>query len=318
MDLCKFTEELWKMYLLDSVEKIEKELLEKIKEDVVIIGTGKHEYYDSLCQFEQALGMEAKEREMIHFEIQSLWCKEKKLGADVSLVYGCVYIKGKEKGAEVAVDMDTRFSVLYEKVKGQWKVAHIHQSLPYREQKEGEYYPKTLMEQVGKEKKRADEMEELAKTDHLTGLLNNRAFFEESNRILHENLEGWCLAIDLDDFKMVNDQYGHQAGDSILRTVGNILKECIGKKGITGRIGGDEFAVFYTVRAAEEDVRENTEKIMKRIRQEKEKTSFFPGISIGIAYGESTDGIEDVLRRADRTMYEIKRTGKNDYQIEKK
>ena len=99
-------------------------IFEKMSKDIVIIGTGKHEYYEDLKQFEESVFKEEEERSQIHFEIESFWCEEKKLNEETSLVHGSVRLKGTGIDENVLIDMDTRFTMIYcKKVRiGNWRI----------------------------------------------------------------------------------------------------------------------------------------------------------------------------------------------------
>lgn len=312
MDLCKYTEMLWKQYLLGTEQEIQDRIQRDLEKNIVIIGTGDHEFYEDLSRFEAAYEMEARERDTIRFTICSFWCREKRLGNSASLVYGCVALKGKDSVSNAVVDMNTRFSIVYEKTASGWKIAHIHQSVPYYEQRDGEYYPKTLVKQVQEAQQYAQKMEALARNDSLTGLLNHQFFFEESSRLLDKAGQAYCMVLDLDDFKRVNDSCGHQSGDEVLRAVGRLLKRVLGEKGIAGRIGGDEFAVFCTELKSVEEARRTAKKILEGIRELREENyGKFPGISIGVEKVRPDETVKEVFRRADMALYEVKSTGKN-------
>ena len=122
------------------------------------------------------MGDEVKERENIAFSFKDFWCEEKRLSEDVCLVYGKLYLWWESEDRKVRIDMDSRFSILYRRREDGWKIVHVHQSLPNPEQMEGEYYPKTLTEQVKEVTNLADQMRRLAQKDGLTGVINYRAF----------------------------------------------------------------------------------------------------------------------------------------------
>ncbi len=92
-----------------------------------------------------------------------------------------------------------------------------------------------------------DQVSELgtkAKTDLLTGLLNHQAFYDVINKVPVSQTTGYLMVIDLDDFKQINDTYGHLYGDNVLKEIGGIFKTIVGEEDWAGRIGGDEFALF--------------------------------------------------------------------------
>ena len=180
MDFCELTRQLWQSYLTGhSVQELEA-LAQVIDPECVVIGTGKHEFYTNIQQFAEALKKEKKQVERIQFHVIDQWYEELPLGEDARLVYGGIHIRDEEKGTEALIDMDTRFSVVYRKGPEGWRVVHIHQSLPYREQGPDEYYPKALTEKVREAQSLVDHMRKLVKQDPVTSLYNHRAFFEES------------------------------------------------------------------------------------------------------------------------------------------
>ena len=163
------------------------------------------------------------------------------------------------------------------------------------------------------------QLRDLATKDPLTGIWNSRAFYDMSNKLIQleqRNASPYCtLFIDLDHFKSINDQYGHDMGDTVLRAVSDCIVLNIRNSDIVGRIGGEEFAVFLPgtdsqgARQLAEKLRHGAESLMHA----------FPGnaqravtLSIGVAQGEITDhSISDIQKRADIAMYEAKKQGRN-------
>ena len=161
-------------------------------------------------------------------------------------------------------------------------------------------------------------LEQLAMTDYLTNLYNRRYFMqrsaEEFKRAKHNNQFVSLLMLDIDEFKKVNDTYGHQAGDMALQQVAAALKFSVRDSDILGRMGGEEFAVFLP------DTSLNEAFILsERIQQVLAKTSFeMPGAlltitaSIGVsAITVQMSGIDDLIRTADEALYHAKRSGRN-------
>lgn len=164
----------------------------------------------------------------------------------------------------------------------------------------------------------------LSRTDGLTGLFNRRAFFEEITRrfqrLKREGKPAALMYVDLDNFKLVNDVHGHQAGDEALLAVRELLLRHTRPIDLVARLGGDEFAVW--LEAAEEPiaVRRCTELLEAAL--ELERHSGLPdkplGFSLGVAVHDgsrSDETIEDLIARADRAMYEVKRSGKGAYRV---
>ncbi len=316
MDLCQYVKQLWELYMSCDNEEAASQLLDVMDETITIIGTGKHEFYESREEFVKAFGMETPERAEIEFHIQSIWAREVKLGDDASMVYGELHVTGRGRQAKIGVDMDTRYSMILCRKEGKWKVTHIHQSLPYREQQEGEYYPKTLLDQVEEANKRAEQMEKLARIDQMTGLLNHHFFYKESQRLLEQKKTGYCMTIDLDDFKQINDSYGHQEGDAVLQEVGRMIRQAAGPGSVAGRTGGDEFALFCTDLASDADACAVGEEILRQTdRRIRERKGVFPGVSIGISRIREGESLKEAFRRADIMLYQVKRQGKHGYRF---
>lgn len=165
-------------------------------------------------------------------------------------------------------------------------------------------------------RKRAKELRKLAYTDPLTGL-GNRALFNEALEAAHtapaeEDLT--VLLLDLDDFKEVNDIYGHQAGDAMLIEVARRLGECVRKCDTIARIGGDEFVVILRSATDADEVAQRVVDALG-IPVEIDGVALRPSISLGIAsrYADCcpNSGASDLFRRADIAMYGAKRAGKN-------
>lgn len=164
-----------------------------------------------------------------------------------------------------------------------------------------------------------------ARTNSLTGLLNRRAFMEELGRHIdrldRENLPGTLLFADLDYFKPVNDQLGHEVGDEVLISTASLLRSAVRPSDLVARLGGDEFALWMNgadhMTAAErgEWICAEVPKALRPIAGEAATTT--PTISIGIAtrVAGSDEPIDSLLRRADLAMYEVKRTGRGHWRV---
>lgn len=163
-----------------------------------------------------------------------------------------------------------------------------------------------------------EKLQELSDRDYLTGLYNRRKFEEfltyEIKRSLRHRHKFTILMIDLDNFKYINDTYGHASGDLVLKEVTNIFGSNLRNADILARLGGDEFAVILP-----ETPYENGFAVVEKLRSRLEATPIslmFDQItltaSFGIAeYPEQGENIESLLTGSDLAMYKAKRAGKN-------
>nr|WP_016926065.1 PleD family two-component system response regulator [Rickettsia conorii] len=159
----------------------------------------------------------------------------------------------------------------------------------------------------------------LAVKDGLTGLFNRRYFDIHLKQIIEktnkESIKLYLLMCDIDNFKHINDTYGHQAGDKVLTIVSRILKNTLRVTDLIARFGGEEFTILLTdidiSKAIEtaERVRVKIEYMNFHIEDQIEplKTT----ISIGVTKYKKEESIESFIERADKAMYEAKTTGKN-------
>jgi diguanylate cyclase (GGDEF)-like protein len=189
------------------------------------------------------------------------------------------------------------------------------------------------------------ELKELSRIDSLTGVLNRRSFFEalenERKRVLTElrrlhtieadsgdalalhpgfsRIIGYygrfsCIMIDIDNFKKVNDNYGHAMGDDVLRDFGRLLKSKLYENDIIGRYGGEEFAALLpetssiSARIPAERLRE----AVKKLEFAHNHSNFGITVSIGISdFHTDDERYDDIINRADKALYRAKQCGKD-------
>jgi two-component system cell cycle response regulator len=169
------------------------------------------------------------------------------------------------------------------------------------------------------------ELEEVASTDVLTGLPNRRAIEEWANKQLRgaarHGFPMWVVLGDLDDFKEINDTFGHEAGDTVLRTFANTLRKLTRISDMCGRLGGDEFLIVISHVSGD-----NIELAINRFRELFCALSFpFAGKSVSISAtfgvaGSDSGNLKDfdaLVRKADEMLYQAKRAGRNCVQIAK-
>ena len=158
-------------------------------------------------------------------------------------------------------------------------------------------------------------LEHQAQTDPLTGLFNHRAFHERLRQALAEASRSHdvisLLMLDIDDFKRVNDVYGHGAGDEILRSLADTLKDAVRASDVVYRLGGEEFAIVIASRSPE-----SAEQLANRLLECVETTEFNPAgritISVGLARGpEHAMNPRELIACAEAAMMTAKARGKN-------
>ena len=162
-------------------------------------------------------------------------------------------------------------------------------------------------------KKRNKELDYLAARDPLTHCYNRRALFEHMYRDLEksDSLDEYCIImVDIDHFKEVNDTYGHNAGDSVICGVAEILQTCISDNDIVSRFGGEEFCV-YLHRETEEQAIEIAENMRRQVEE-----SRFGDISITCCFGVSSIKFNaksylELINQADIALYQSKLLGRN-------
>lgn len=168
-----------------------------------------------------------------------------------------------------------------------------------------------------------EQVRQLAFYDSLTNLPNRRLLLDRlGNALSHARRQGYAMAVmflDLDHFKEINDSFGHDTGDELLKQVAARLVECIRSGDTVSRSGGDEFILVMgeighprdAAQVAEKMIRALNEPIM--IRQH----TFNIGVSIGIAVYpvDGTDDMQELMKKADTAMYVAKESGRNSYRF---
>ena len=148
-DFKKLTEQLLKIY--SNAESVNDLGIENyFDENINLIGTGKHELFTNLHEFLESFKFDVKRRGKIRIEVKNLHQEEEWLGDDHVLAHGTVDFAGLFHDGSVCFEMETRFTIIYERINGKWLVRHLHQSVPDQEQMNGEEFPVTLGKQVKK------------------------------------------------------------------------------------------------------------------------------------------------------------------------
>ena len=155
--------------------------------------------------------------------------------------------------------------------------------------------------------------------DLLTGILNRRGFFNAVNPMLHmahrRKFKVAIMIADIDHFKRVNDTYGHQRGDEVLKYVASVIDSAIRKSDVAGRYGGEEFIIYADCRdlAAEKAV---AEKIRKTVETKTEdalgiKVTISIGVASAFISGSAEKDVMALVHKADQNLYKAKAEGRN-------
>lgn len=161
-------------------------------------------------------------------------------------------------------------------------------------------------------KKAKAESEHLANFDSLTGLFNRRSFNNAAETYFKDYSSIGTLFIDVDDFKRINDEHGHDGGDALLRSVGHTLKSKLGENAISARFGGDEFVACIgdvtpdELQLIAQDVLASISKGMSHRGQ-----TIIGHVSIGLNISNTDEPLTDMLHAADIALYKSKNGGKN-------
>lgn len=175
-----------------------------------------------------------------------------------------------------------------------------------------------VVRDVTARKEREDRLRGMSHHDELTGLLNRRGFFSAIDDVARRARQRGSLAlltyVDVDGLKRVNDQMGHAAGDQVLRTAADVLRDTFRENDVVARMGGDEF-VAVAVLGHPDDERLDQETIMGRFesavssRREELGEAYDFSLSCGtlVVTGDDLTRIDELLARTDQRMYETKR-----------
>ena len=192
-----------------------------------------------------------------------------------------------------------------------WVELIIHM---FREHATKNIYALIYLKDIDRIKTRELEQDKMANLDPLTNIFNRRAFEREVTKYMTEtkhNIKGALIIMDIDNFKNINDEYGHAAGDQALKNLADILVNTFRTYDIIARMGGDEFQVFLKNISDHQIIDKRMQGFLNAINSQ--KTLPFT-CSIGICIVNSDDfSYQDALEKADKALYKSKRNGKNQY-----
>ncbi|MBL4952923.1 diguanylate cyclase [Neobacillus sp. OS1-32] len=176
--------------------------------------------------------------------------------------------------------------------------------------------------EITEQKEYQKELEFLSFHDPLTGVPNRRLFKELLEQTLKEAIRYQrkfaVMFLDLDRFKQINDQFGHDKGDILLKQFSNRIKSCLRGSDTLARLGGDEFTIILPeIRCSESDAVQIATRILAAVQEPWQlgDESILTTSSIGIAfYPQDGTTCEDLLKHADSTLYTVKENGRNNFQ----
>jgi two-component system, sensor histidine kinase LadS len=179
------------------------------------------------------------------------------------------------------------------------------------------YRIQLMQEQRHTLKKSEKYYKEISALDPMTKLANRRAFDQQLDILLNENVSFSLVLFDIDYFKTYNDSHGHLAGDKVIKKLGEILQQAIRSDDMAARIGGEEFALIISNQNIN-----TTRSIAERIRIIFSETAFcfdqqevYSSVSVGITMVKKNDTAESLIERADKALYRAKDKGRNQTQI---
>ena len=173
-----------------------------------------------------------------------------------------------------------------------------------------------LFEDIDAEKKRELKMKEMSETDALTGILNRATFAAQVDLTLHNAKPGSCYALlmlDVDGFKLVNDVFGHAAGDQSLVEIAGALRSVTRHDDLVARLGGDEFVLFLSDVPDHQAAAMKAKQICRLVRRSFGADVRISG-SVGIAIAP-IDGMDfhALYQKADAALYHVKGSGKDGF-----
>ncbi|PFG45432.1 PAS domain S-box-containing protein/diguanylate cyclase (GGDEF)-like protein [Vibrio sp. ES.051] len=191
---------------------------------------------------------------------------------------------------------------------------------------DGEPAIQAVIEDVTDKVELEKELDYKAHHDSLTGLWNRNAIYQWFQDKWRNTDSLACILLDIDDFKRVNDEYGHVSGDTVIRCIGQLCENIVSERGIVGRWGGEEFVIFLPDFNATEVI-----DVAKEIRRRCEESEWYCSqnriqrtVSIGVAYNDddhdaaekrneeaARNCMDNLIQRADKKLYQAKSQGKN-------
>lgn len=174
----------------------------------------------------------------------------------------------------------------------------------------------SLAERLEQKTREVSDIKNKSCQDALTGLWN-RVYTEAAvNKMIAQEAKGTLMMIDLDNFKAINDNYGHIGGDRVLKMFADTLRDFSGEEDILCRIGGDEFVVFYKDLTSKSEIGSRAADIISDLCDKLEQCKFETNSSVSIGIAQAPKDAAEFNRLyncADKALYYVKQNGKNSY-----
>lgn len=217
------------------------------------------------------------------------------------------FVKGK------GTQFDPEFcQVFIDMLKEGFSVAGENDPSPYEVSEENKALSEGLMAQVA-----MDNTEGNRDCDYLTGLYNRKYIEDKVDQMFQSGYDGALFAIDLDDFKQVNDRYGHVKGDNLLKVVAEVLRKKATQNDILCRMAADQFIVFFRGLKVADTAKECAQSIIEALNEAfAQENCGNVSASVGIAIGKGEQvTFAQLYSKADKALYHVKSAGKNSYHL---
>lgn len=262
-DLEALAHELTRAYFVD---RDYGKLTKVITPQISWFGTGANEVCCSLLDAARYL---TQEQEVYNgsFLVSDEWYHVCPITDDLACVMARMTVRTDALTSKLLMELPLRFSVIFVRKNGKWKVCHVHNSVAYQEQGETTYFDReaahedyTKVERIA-QAIAAEQIESTRNRDLLTGLWNAEGFIRGAEHALAESDAPFAIVrFGVDHFRYINQSYGYDTGDDILKSIADGLEENCGENELCGRIDKDNFALLLKLQTGE-----SPDKRMKRI-----------------------------------------------------
>lgn len=170
------------------------------------------------------------------------------------------------------------------------------------------------LEDISKENAEKKVLMEKASRDSMTDLLNSEVCKNTIGKLIENgsfNKKGVLILIDIDNFKVINDNYGHPAGDEVIKALASILISTFRTTDIVGRLGGDEFCVYMHGAMTRENIDKQILRFKDTLKKDKTTLRYHTTVSIGIMKASGVEDFNTLYVSADKALYKAKNSGRN-------